>query len=428
MDDRIIQIKTQVMITLIGICSILLAICAISSKQENKNAFYPVIEAIELEESESLERLNDVDYPSQNRNLVNIKEEYVDALNLFSVEVAEEVFDRNQNEVFSPISLYMALAMVLEGTTDSLAEYELTNLLKLELDDIRIALNKLYRNNYYSNVFGRAYMANSVWISKNIEVKENYTKELRNNYYTEAYRVDFTSETTKENIVKWINHYTEDLLKLNLSNYQIDNSLAMLLINTIYFNNKWQVEFDKEATQKALFTLNNKETVSADFMTHQIETKYKITEDYTLVIDNFENGNTITYLMPNDELFYYRSNLLNNIKEGTVNLSIPKIKLTKNYDLKDSLRTLGINEIFDKDNCLKNISDSLFIEYVKQDVGIEFSESGVEAAAVTSVGAFKTSIPEEVTIVLNKPFYYCIKDPSGVILFIGIVNNPNLNN
>lgn len=59
---------------------------------------------------------------------------------------------------------------------------------------------------------------------------------------------------------------------------------------------------------------------------------------------------------------------------------------------------------------------------------INVDETGTEAAAVTAIGAGVTSIgsaPMPITMTIDHPFMYVIQEKtSGVILFIGMVNDP----
>lgn len=382
------------------------------------------IKPLKIEETENLKLISKIDYPKQNYQQWIIEEDYVKIINSFAEKITKQVFKDNENEIFSPISLYIALSMLLEGVSNSSAKNELICLLGLEQKCLRQCLNKIYENNYYSNYYGRTYMANSIWISNNFFVKENYSKILKNHYFAENYYVNFKNMDSKKKIIKWLNYYTEDMLNLSLENYYISDDLTLLLINTIYFNNNWLIQFDEKNNHKSVFNLTNEVTTEINYMMHQIETYYNVNEDYVLVQDYFENDNTITYIMPQNNNFSY-NNIEQSLNIGIVNLSIPKFKFIKNYDLKEDLKELGVKQIFENNNSLENISKNLFVDYIRQNVGIDFSEKGVEATSITSIGINKTSLPHnEINIILDKPYYYIIKDANGIILFIGYVNNP----
>ena len=85
-------------------------------------------------------------------------------------------------------------------------------------------------------------------------------------------------------------------------------------------------------------------------------------------------------------------------------------------------------KIFEKDS-LNKIGENLSVNYIKQNVGIKLSESGAKAAAVTSIGIMKSSlVVDPITIKLDRPFLYLIKDANNVLLFVGILNYPTTSN
>ena len=73
------------------------------------------------------------------------------------------------------------------------------------------------------------------------------------------------------------------------------------------------------------------------------------------------------------------------------------------------------------------VIEPLYVSKSIQNAGIEFSESGVKAAAFTFHGMSKgAAAPQEsVNFVLDHPFIYQIYDVNGCVLFMGVVNNPN---
>jgi serpin B len=68
---------------------------------------------------------------------------------------------------------------------------------------------------------------------------------------------------------------------------------------------------------------------------------------------------------------------------------------------------------------------ALAISEVKHKTFIEVNEEGTEAAAVTSVGIFTTSMPQYYRLNFDRPFLFFIREnSSGLIMFAGQVNNP----
>lgn len=386
---------------------------------------------LQFKDNDNFSTLSQVNYPSLNYEVGSIDNDMIAEINHFSYKSIKKIFTVQDNQLFAPLSLYMALSMLVEGTS-STTSAELENLLGQKREKLTKQLKLIYENNYYSNQNGRVYLANSLWLKKGLKINSEYLNFIKDNFYAQSYEIDFTKRKEKDKIIKWINYYTENILKLDRNNYQIEDNLALLLLNTIYFDNKWLIAYDKEKTVEDTFYLDKNNTKMVEYMNHQISTLYKKTSEYVVVMDYFENNNTITYIMPTipfDKLCSKDfTSFTNDLVMGEVNLSVPKFDYSKEYNLNEALKSLGVRKIFEKDS-LNKIGENLSVNYIKQNVGIKLSESGAKAAAVTSIGIMKSSlVVDPITIKLDRPFLYLIKDANNVLLFVGILNYPTTSN
>lgn len=386
---------------------------------------------LQFKDNDNFSTLSQVNYPSLNYEVGSIDNDMIAEINHFSYKLIKKIFTVQDNQLFAPLSLYMALSMLVEGTS-STTSAELENLLGQKREKLTKQLKLIYENNYYSNQNGRVYLANSLWLKKGLKINSEYLNFIKDNFYAQSYEIDFTKRKEKDKIIKWINYYTENVLKLDRNNYQIEDNLALLLLNTIYFDNKWLIAYDKEKTVEDTFYLDKNNTKMVEYMNHQISTLYKKTSEYVVVMDYFENNNTITYIMPTipfDKLCSKDfTSFTNDLVMGEVNLSVPKFDYSKEYNLNEALKSLGVRKIFEKDS-LNKIGENLSVNYIKQNVGIKLSESGAKVAAVTSIGIMKSSlVVDPITIKLDRPFLYLIKDANNVLLFVGILNYPTTSN
>ena len=380
----------------------------------------------EYQESNTFLPLSNVVYPSKEKENVRISQDLVKAVNEMYFEIAEDLVVEKENFIFSPTSLYIALSMLTEGSVNETYE-ELMDFLNINsLEDLRTLNKGIYENNYYENKDGKLKLANSLWTRHGLNVGKEYIETLETSYYGEVYNVDFANSIDQENIRKWINKNTDNFLNINEDNYKIDSNLSALLINTLYFNNKWQDEFKEKNTYEDYFYNPNEELVK--YMVHTIDSMYKRTNEYLAVSDYFKNGNRIVYVLPNEGINVY--DLLEedvttydgfNSCQATIN--VPKFKYQKAYNLNNILQDHGVNGVFG--GGLDKINQSLYLSYIEQDVGIELSEEGVKAAAITSGGMCESAGPEEfINVKLNRPFIYYILDNQNVILFVGVINKP----
>jgi serpin B len=107
-------------------------------------------------------------------------------------------------------------------------------------------------------------------------------------------------------------------------------------------------------------------------------------------------------------------------------VTIPGFKFEYEKKLNDELMEMGMADAFDPYVAdLSGISDAgLYVDFVKQNTFLEVNEEGTEAAAVTTIGIYETSIPEPFTV--DRPFIFAIRErTTRAILFIGKVSLPS---
>jgi len=112
-----------------------------------------------------------------------------------------------------------------------------------------------------------------------------------------------------------------------------------------------------------------------------------------------------------------------------VDLSLPRFKYKYKRELSSDLINMGMGIAFTPDADFSNISDvPSWINAVLHESFIETNEEGTEAAAATVVEMVNTSVPMTITVNINRPFLYFIREVStGTILFMGRVSDPTIN-
>ena len=109
-----------------------------------------------------------------------------------------------------------------------------------------------------------------------------------------------------------------------------------------------------------------------------------------------------------------------------VYIYIPRFKNEAKYTLNNELISMGMKLPFTDAANLTGIADAqLMVSKVVHKTYVDVNEDGTEAAAVTSIEVFATAVPEIPVFRADRPFLYAIRERStGVILFIGILGNP----
>lgn len=131
--------------------------------------------------------------------------------------------------------------------------------------------------------------------------------------------------------------------------------------------------------------------------------------------------------------------LTSNIKRKTIKGFIPKFKFEYDLDLKEDLKKLGLEHIFEQENAgLELISEKedVYIYDAIHKAVIEFTQDGIKAAAKTDFGSggggdgfdYIYEVPvEEIDLTFNKPYMFLIRDKeTGEVWFVGTVYKPLL--
>jgi serpin B len=213
----------------------------------------------------------------------------------------------------------------------------------------------------------------------------------------------------------------------------------MFLINAIYFKGTWTYEFDEENTTDDIFYLPDGSEKECKMMSDKCDHNYFENEQFQAIdLPYGDAGFSMTILLPKpkvniDSLIVQMNNetwnsWLGSFSEQEVNLYLPKFNLEYEISLNDVLSALGMSIAFDPgraDFTKINSAGNLYISNVKHKTFVKVNEEGTEAAAVTSVEISLTSIGNDITMRINRPFVFAIRENhSGTILFIGKIVEP----
>src|SRR5262249_2752863 len=113
-------------------------------------------------------------------------------------------------------------------------------------------------------------------------------------------------------------------------------------------------------------------------------------------------------------------------KETTVNVWVPKFKVTSEFSLKQSLGKMGMKSVFSNADfsAMTDKTDGLYLSDVVHKAFVDVNEQGTEAGAATGViGATKGGpAPVIPDFKADRPFFFMIKaNRSDAILFVGRV-------
>lgn len=358
----------------------------------------------------------------------------IKANNDYTFKIFNEINNSNEdNYMVSPVSLSFALGMLYNGSEGITKEIMATS---LGYDNF--SLEELSKVNYeISSILegGDLKIANSNWIRKGFDVKENFLNLNKTYYNAEVNIEDFSNPQTVTLINNWVAAKTNNKIKTIVD--EIADESVLFLINAIYFKANWSEKFDEKNTKTLPFYLENNTTKNVSMMFLQSEKMAYFQNEYFQSVKIPYEGEkyTMTVLVPKtgknctsivDKLTNENwEDWQNSYSNTNVNLSLPKFKFDYKKVLNNELSKLGLENLFGQPN-LSGISNTpLKVSQILQKTFIDVNEKGTEAAAVTSIDIRVTSMPLTEEVNCNKPFLFIISEKqTGSICFMGKVGNP----
>ena len=382
-------------------------------------------------------------WQADRRKQTDQPEGYTDVLDGYLRAVIPQLLtgSSGENKVCSPINLYMALAMLAE-VTDGESRAQLLALLgSSDLDALRAEASAVWNANYCDDGAVTSILASSLWLNDQISFKQETMDALAQYYYASSYRGEMGSAAFDQALHDWIDQQTGGLLKEQSSGLTMDRETILALATTIYFRAKWSGEFSESNTSPDTFHADNGD-VTCNFMHQSGTNTYYWGDRFSAVAKQLENRGAMWFLLPDEgvtpeELLADEAALDLLLSGGEsaeskyliVNLSVPKFDIASDLDLTESLKKMGITDVFDS-----SISDfspmtddtEAYLSQAKHAARVAIDEEGVTAAAYTVMMAAGAAAPpkEEVDFTLNRPFVFAITGTDGLPLFVGVVHQP----
>ena len=322
-----------------------------------------------------------------------------------------------QSICVSPFSLGAVLSMAAEGAGGATAEQ----------------MWKVLGRDYSASPQNKTVkVANSVWVNKQVTLYQDYKKTVQNKYTSEVYNKDFGQRSFIGDVNRWCSKNTNGKIPSILD--EVDPDMQMLLLNAVYFYDKWESPFTR--TDKAPFTCLDGTVQQVDMM-HQTSSLRYCQNDFFQILElPYESGDMeMCILLPRpgvafDDALAALSTTRwegwrRDLRTVRVRVSMPKLKLECEMDFTGLLQDLGMKLAFSNSADFSLMSSTpLAIGFVKQKTYIDVDEEGTEAAAVTGLGMRTTSVAPSniIDFTADRPFFYIIRsDSTSDILFLGQV-------
>ncbi|KAK1594091.1 hypothetical protein QYE76_016711 [Lolium multiflorum] len=388
----------------------------------------------------------------------------------------------DSNLVFSPLSIYAALALLAAGARGA------------TLDEILRVVGARSRGELEESVAGvvetalkdesgaggpRIAFACGVWSELTCPLKAAYRRTVVDKFSAEANSVDFIKnpEAARGQINAWVAEATHNLIDSFFGPGSITPLTRVVLGNAVYFKGKWVNPFNEKRTKNKLFYRLDGSTVDTPFMkslssqfiaVHDgfkvLKLRYEMAVPQGYVSSNRKKRKRMSsgrnkrtkfsmcIFLPDDHdglpnlvdmIASQPSFLHEHLPKEKVEVDefrVPKFKLSFESSVVTILEKLGLKLPFGDQADLSDMvepDDSglpTVVNGIIHKAVIEVNEEGTEAAAVTFTDIeygcdMPESPPPGVDFVADHPFaYFIVEEVTGAVIFAGHVLDPSTEN
>ena len=346
--------------------------------------------------------------------------------------------EEGKNAVYSPLSLWSAMAMLAQCAGEESRQQILEALETDCVEDLQAWVAQVWRRLYIDDGASSLLLANSIWLNSALEGK--YVQEtldtLAERYYAGAYTVPMGQEEADQAVTDWVKEQTHGLIGGGSPVVETEAEDLALLASSLYYRAGWRAPFRAERTGEDVFTDAAGQEHVVDFMHQDNEDYFLIREEYQAARLETQLGEMV-FVLPSEgtapEELLQKEGFLSGLEfrsgdygYGKVQWSMPKFDVDSTLRLEDTLREMGAASVLDQESgglSALTVLDA-YVSEVKQMARVKVDEEGVEAAAVTMTlmcGAAARPEPDICVMDLDRPFLFVIRT-EGIPLFVGVVN------
>ncbi len=231
-----------------------------------------------------------------------------------------------------------------------------------------------------------------MYTADDIVIKSHFRNLVTKGLRSTVEEVNFlNSKRTIDKINNYVNNATNGLIQSVLEEVPPDTRLIQL--NVIYFKGRWKYPFDERHTHLKDFHINNstKTQVSTMYLDEPLKIKYfPELESDVLDMPYVNETMSMIIILPNKttDVFQVQKKLQNfetkvlfeklqSTNRFMTEGFIPKFEISFDVpNIIETLKSLGVNTIFDNDADLSNISDeNLYVSNIKQKTFVKVSIS-----------------------------------------------------
>ena len=140
-----------------------------------------------------------------------------------------------ENRIYSPVDLWMALAMLAE-TAGGTSRQQILDALGVDsLETLRQQTRAMWLRSYVDDGTVATVPAGSIWLNKGLSYNKDTLDSLAEYYFAGSYAVEMGTEKANKAIAQWLDAQTGGLLQDSTGNIQTSPLDVMRLYATLYY-------------------------------------------------------------------------------------------------------------------------------------------------------------------------------------------------
>lgn len=300
-------------------------------------------------------------------------------------------------EVISPLSIYMALSILLMGSNGP-TFYELMHILKINdsdllqstwkvheelslmIDDLNRDIPHPGRRRHQTewkaqetpvNIYDTSVpteqqisIANGIFFQNGYSIRPDYQNAMESIYKSTLQRLDFASkpDLSTKFINRWVADKTQEKI-MNILSETVPPNTRAIMASALYFKALWEKSFIDRATRSQEFYPDGKSrpAIMVETMSHGGSFPFYDSKEYDCRIIGLPYRHHLTtmyIIMPNDStrhrLRQFQATLtadkieqmISRMEWRTAIITVPKLHITNRVDLKSILKRMGLRSLF----------------------------------------------------------------------------------
>ncbi len=356
--------------------------------------------------------------------------------------MAQMLSGSEDNAVYSPLSIYLGLAMLAEVSGGNTRQQILDVLNVTDTETLRKNASALWESNYADAPGMKSLLANSFWLREGYAYNQSTLKQLSKSYYADSFIGLPGSGAMDKALQKWTDENTGGLLSEYTKDLKLDSDTVLALVSTIYYKTSWELPFFAEQNTKEIFHGTHGDT-EVEMMHKEDPMDFYEGEHFVSVGIPLKNSGFVYICLPKADTaaaaLAADQELLEMVQENdhwtsgynkTVSLSLPKFTVSDKNDLRGTLRALGITDAMDDTladftplTAKKEDAAGLYLGKAQHAAKVSVDEEGVIGAAYTFFEIPVAGWSEKIELTVDRPFLFLVTGQDNSVLFAGVIND-----